>query len=50
MTHVEFLEHLIEEYQEEFNKYPDVDEETAAFRKGMIFAWKIAINQLKKGV
>lgn len=48
MTHVEILEHLIEVYQEEFNKYPNVDEETVTFRRGMIFALKVATSQLKE--
>ena len=49
MTHVEYLEYLIKEYQKDFNEYPCVDEETISFRQGMIFAWRLAINGLKRG-
>lgn len=51
MTHVEFLENLIKNYQQEFNKNPleKGEEEQYAFRQGMIYAWKLAIQKLKRG-
>ena len=49
MTHIEFLENLIQEYKEDFEKEKATDEQMDAFRKGMIFAWKLAILRLKRG-
>ena len=49
MTHIEFLENLIKEYEKEFKEEPSADEKVESFRKGMIFAWKLAIIKLKKG-
>ena len=49
MTHIEFLENLIEEYKKEFKEDPSEYEEIKSFRKGMIFAWELAIIKLKKG-
>ena len=31
MTHVEYLEYLIKEYQKDFNEYPCVDAETVSY-------------------
>lgn len=47
MTHIEFLEKLIADYEKKFAEEPCIDEEGEAFRSGMIFAWKLAIELLK---
>ena len=47
MTHVEFLKKLIADYEKEFAEEPSINEEGEAFRRGMIFAWKLAIELLK---
>lgn len=49
MTHVEFLENLIEEYKKEFKEDPPINKNVESFREGMIFAWRLAIIKLKKG-
>ena len=49
MTHVEFLEKLIANYEKNFEAEPSNDKEVIAFRKGIIFAWKLAIVKLKNG-
>lgn len=49
MTHVEFLENLIQEYEEEFKRDKATNEQMEAFRDGMIYAWKLAIVELKSG-
>ena len=46
MTPRELLVHLIQEYEEEFKESPINDKETIAFRKGMIFAWRLALIRL----
>lgn len=47
MSHIEFLENLIAEYRAEFEADPSDDPEVSAFRAGMLFAWKFAIERLK---
>lgn len=49
MTHVEFLEKLIQEYEKAFEEEKITDEQAKAFREGMIFAWKLAIVKLERG-
>lgn len=49
MSHIEFLENLIQEYEKDFEEEKATDEQTEVFRKGMIFAWKLAIIRLKRG-
>lgn len=48
MTHVEYLEKLLIEYQKQLKNW-DNSKELECFWKGACFALKIAINDLKRG-
>ena len=49
MTHVELIEAIKANYQQEFKETP-VDSETVnAFRKGVIFAYDYLLTVLKNG-
>lgn len=47
MTHIEFLNKLINEFENEFKNEPSDNKEIIAYRKGIIFAYKYAIELLK---
>ena len=49
MTHVEYLENLLVEYQEQLKDFKN-SKELECFWKGACFALKIAIKNLKKGI
>lgn len=47
MTHIEFLNKLINDFKDEFKNKPSNDKEIIAYRQGIIFAYKYAIELLK---
>lgn len=46
MDHTEFLNKLINEFEIDFKNEPSLNVETIAYRKGIIFAYKYALEIL----
>jgi hypothetical protein len=49
MTHVEYLENLLVEYQEQLKNFKNF-RDSECFWEGACFALEIAIKNLKKGI